>query len=127
MAEHMKWLNTADGIPTFEEVEGKTVLYHRGHWGILECSVWQIANESHYKDIFFGNMSPADWYIIIDPPEEEPLEYGGFPPKVMTGWQGKSWIAAWISEKKDIRFYEPTRAAVITAWNQFVRSIKETK
>jgi len=131
MTEHMKWLNTKDGMPTFKEVRGKRVdfvlkaarSFETGYEGFT------VNDQSDYSVIFKECL--VDWYIIIDPPEEEPLEYKGNIPEISTTDTGDE-LLAWESDAEngittEIRFYAPTRSAVITAWNQFVRSIKETK
>jgi len=121
MTEHMKWLKTADGIPTFEEVKGKRLAIFQN---VGRVDGFSDLTENTYKMIF-GNVKP-DWYIIIDPPEEEPLEYKGMLPDVRN--LANDWILIrWDSDDDNEHhiFEYSTKSAVITAWNQFVRSIKE--
>jgi len=126
MIEHMKWQRTADGIPTFEEVKGKGIGFIRD-----DDTRFRITELFRQVDhtLLFGS-SRNIWYIIIDPPEEEPLEYKGKFPEVYysDNSAGGKWWLCWETDSGEFhRFIEPSRPAVVSAWNAFVRSIKEEK
>jgi len=74
----------------------------------------------------YENVLPChDQYIIIDPPEEEPLEYKG--KLAAFGGISNGFKVTWSSGDETHIFAADTKAKAVSAWNAFVRSIKEEK
>lgn len=120
MTDTLNWIYTKDHRPTFEECEGRVVIYHRQNWS--ENDIWRGANLSkdEYNRVFFSNrFAPIDRYCIPDP-EPVPCKVCGCKPEVDNLYGGGQINVRCMShDDHHVYYFAPTRAEAIQLWNKW--------
>lgn len=128
MTETLKWIYTKDHKPTFEECEGKTIVYHLESEPQELKNILIFRNLAHWNE-YFEAYPKVDRYILIDIPEFIP-DPEPVPCKVCGGKVEYVHDPAYDGDKNPyvvectrgghvISFTAPTRAEAIQLWNKW--------
>lgn len=123
--ESGKWYESSDHKLEADEIQERVILFETksGFHFTTSSDVWRgyiINYENRSKE-------PVIRYILIDPPEEEPMEFGGAKPEIIPTTVGRFFCDYRGSPDKwhiESPIYN-TRAEAIHAWNEFIRKVQK--
>jgi len=124
--ESGKWYESSEHKLEADEIMGRIVLdMYKG----FQITITPHLAEENPVSIITALYGCKDMtnirYMLIDPPQEQPLEYKGMKPNIENGLF--NWIVSWgyINDSRERhQFFATTKSEAISAWNSFVRGDK---